>query len=68
MGLLETARAKSATGTCKVTTVRSTKTKKVLRRTYRCTIKLSRGTWTITTTARGKAGVVARGVQTARVR
>jgi hypothetical protein len=68
MGLLETARAKSATGTCKVTTVRSRKTKKVLRRTYRCTIKLSRGTWTITTIARGKAGVVARGVQTARVR
>lgn len=65
---VEGARVKKAEGTCKVTTVRSKKTKKVLRRTYRCTIKLSKGTWTITTTARGKAGVVARGVQTARVR
>ena len=37
-------------------------------RTYRCQMRLARGTWTVTTTARGKAGVVAQGVRTVRVR
>ena len=40
---------------------RSKKTKKVTKRTYRCTIRLAKGAWTVTTTARGAAGVVAEG-------
>ena len=60
-GFLEMARARTAKGTCRITTVRNKKTKKVTKRTYRCTIGLGKGTWTVTTTARGKAGVVAEG-------
>ena len=62
-GFLEMAKAKTAKGTCRITTVRNKKTKKVTKRTYRCTIRLSKGTWTVTTTARGKAGVVAEGTR-----
>ena len=50
---------KAATGSCAITVVRNKKTKKVTKRTYTCTIRLSKGTWTVTTTARGAAGVVA---------
>ncbi|MBM3664929.1 MAG: hypothetical protein FJW92_03945 [Actinobacteria bacterium] len=39
------------------------KTKKLIKRTYRCTITLSKGRWTVTTTARGTAGVVAAGTR-----
>ena len=42
-------------------TVCNKKTRKVTKRTYRCTIRLVKGTWTVTTTARGTAGVVAEG-------
>ena len=58
-GFLEMAKARTAKGTCRITTVRNKKTKKVVKRTYTCTIRLSKGTWTVTTTARGAAGVVA---------
>lgn len=44
---------------CRITTTRNKKTKTVTKRTYMCTVRLRKGTWTITTTARGKAGVVA---------
>lgn len=37
-------------------------------RTYRCTTKLVPGRWTITTTARDRAGVLARSVRAVRVR
>jgi hypothetical protein len=67
-GFLEMARTKRATGTCRISAVRNTKTKKVVRRNYRCTIRLSKGTWTVTTTARGKAGVVAQGTRRVVVR
>ena len=60
-GFLEMARAKTAKGRCTIAVVRSKKTKKVTKRTYRCTIRLTKGAWTVTTTARGKAGVVAEG-------
>lgn len=63
-----TARAKRATGKCRITAMRNTRTKKVVRRNYRCTIKLTKGTWTVTTTARGKAAMVAKGVRKVRVR
>ena len=62
-GFLEMAKAKTAKGTCRITTVRNKRTKKVTKRTYRCTIRLSKGTWTVTTTARGRAGVVAEGTR-----
>ena len=52
-----TTRAKRATGKCRIT-----------KRNYRCTIRMTKGTWTVTTTARGKAGVVAKGVRKVRVR
>ena len=58
---VEMARAKTAKGTCTIAVVRSKKTKKVTKRTYRCTIRLAKGAWTVTTTARGAAGVVAEG-------
>lgn len=60
-GFLEMAKAKTAKGKCTITVVRNKKTKKVTKRTYKCTIRLSKGTWTVTTTARGKTGVVAEG-------
>ncbi|MBU6364429.1 MAG: hypothetical protein KGQ95_09450, partial [Acidobacteria bacterium] len=60
--------AKATKGTCRITTVRNKKTKKVTRRTYSCTAHLRKGTWTITTTARGKAGVVAEGTRRVVVR
>jgi len=53
------AKAKTAKGKCAITVVRNKKTKKVTKRTYTCKIRLSKGTWTVTTTARGAAGVVA---------
>jgi len=62
------AKAKRATGRCKITPVRNTKTKRVVRRNYRCTIKLSKGTWTVTTAARAKARVVAQGTRRVVVR
>jgi 6-phosphogluconolactonase (cycloisomerase 2 family) len=58
-GFLEMARAKTAKGTCTIAVVRSKKTKKVTKRTYRCTIRLTKGAWTVATAARGAAGVVA---------
>lgn len=58
---VEMAKAKTATGTCRITTNRNKRTRKVTTRTYRCSIILSKGTWAITTTARGSAGVVAEG-------
>ena len=58
-GFLEMAKAKTAKGKCAITVVRNKKTKKVTKRTYKCTIRLAKGTWTVTTTARGTAGVVA---------
>ena len=61
LGLDEMASARAVTGKCRITTVRNKKTKKVTKRTYKCTIRLAKGTWTVTTTARGKAGVVAEG-------
>jgi uncharacterized repeat protein (TIGR02543 family) len=60
--------AKAARGTCRITTVRSRKTRKVTRRTYRCTVRLSKGSWTVTTTALGPAGVVAQGTRRVVVR
>jgi hypothetical protein len=61
--------ARTAKGTCRVMAVRNTKTRRVIRRDYRCTIRLAtKGTWTITTTARGKAGVVAQGTRRVVVR
>ncbi len=47
-GFLEMARAKQATGKC---TIKKGK--------YTCAIRLSKGAWTVTTTARGAVGVVA---------
>ena len=67
-GFLEMARVKRATGRCKITAVRNKKTRRVVRRNYRCTIKLAKGTWTVTTTARGTAGVVAQGTRRVVVR
>jgi hypothetical protein len=67
-GFLEMAKAKRATGTCSITSVRNKRTKKVIRRTYRCTIRLSKGDWTLTTTARGSAGVAAEGARRVVVR
>jgi len=67
-GFLEMAKAKTAAGKCRIATVRNTKTRKVTTRTYRCTIRLSKGTWTVTTTARGQAGVVAEGTRRVVVR
>jgi len=55
-GFLEMARAKTATGRCAVTSVRHKKTKKVITRTYRCTIELGKGSWAVTTSARGAGG------------
>ncbi len=60
--------AKAARGTCRITTVRSRKTRTVTRRTYRCTVRLSKGSWTVTTTALGPAGVVAQGTRRVVVR
>lgn len=57
LGLLEMARAKRATGAC---TIR--------KRTYTCAIRPARGTWTVTTTARGRAGVLAQGTRRVVVR
>lgn len=67
-GFLEMATVKRATGRCRITPVRNKKTRRVVRRNYRCTIKLAKGTWTVTTTARGTAGVVAQGTRRVRVR
>ena len=52
-------KAKTATGKCRIT---STGTK--AKRTYTCTIRLSKGTWTVTTKALSKTTVVAQSVST----
>ena len=65
---IEATRAKTAKGRCKVTAVRTKTSKRVIRRTYRCAIRLTTGNWTITTTARGTAGVAARGTHRVVVR
>jgi len=62
-GFLEMAKAKTARGKCSITVVRNKRTKKVTKRSYRCTIRLAKGAWTVSTTARGKAGVVAEGTR-----
>ena len=67
-GFLEMAKAKTTKGTCRITTVRNKKTRKVTKRTYTCRIRLSKGTWTVTTTARGAAGVVAEGTRRVKVK
>lgn len=65
---LDMARAKRATGTCRITTTRNPRATRVTTRTYRCTIRLTKGTWTVTTTARGTAGIVAQGTRRVVVR
>lgn len=67
-GFIEMAKAKTAKGTCRITIVRNKKTRKGTKRTYTCTIRLGKGTWTVTTTARGAAGVVAEGTRRVVVR
>lgn len=67
-GFLEMARAKTVRGKCAVKAVRNKKTKKVTKRTYSCSITLGKGAWTVTTTARGPAGVVAEGSRAVTVR
>ena len=54
-----TGRAKAVRGTCAIGAARDGRDPKAARRTYRCTIRLPKGTWTIVTTAHGRAGVVA---------
>ncbi len=61
-------KAKSATGRCRITTVRNKKTKKVTKRTFRCTITLPKATWTVTTLGYTGAEVVAEGVRTVSVK
>ncbi|MFZ4756002.1 MAG: hypothetical protein ACOYL4_08325 [Miltoncostaeaceae bacterium] len=58
----------SRRGRCSIATVRRAKTKRVIKRTYRCTIVLGKGSWTVTTTGRGASGVVAQSARAARVR
>lgn len=54
-------KAKTATGKCRITrTGKGTKAK----RTYTCRIRLSKGNWTLTTTALKKTTVVAQSVST----
>jgi hypothetical protein len=65
---LEMANAKTTTGVCRIIAVKKTTTKKAGPRTYTCRIKLSKGPWTVTTTARGPAGVVAEGTRRVVVR
>ena len=67
-GFLEMARAKTAKGKCTISRVSTKKKRAAAPRTYSCTIALSKGAWTITTTARGATGVVAQGVHAATVR
>lgn len=54
-----TGRAKAVRGTCAIGAARDGRDSRAARRTYRCTIRLAKGTWTIVTTAHGRAGVVA---------
>ena len=54
-------KARSATGRCRITTVRNKKTRKVTKRTFRCTITLQEATWTLTTLGYAGAEVVAEG-------
>lgn len=54
-----TRRAKAVKGVCAIGAARAGRDPRAARRTYRCTIRLAKGTWTVVTTARGKAGVVA---------
>lgn len=67
-GLAAAMQRRTARGTCTVKAVRNRKTKRVIKRTYSCSIRLSKGSWTVTTTARGPAGVVAETVRRVRVR
>ncbi|MFM9125540.1 MAG: hypothetical protein ACKOSO_10475, partial [Actinomycetota bacterium] len=55
----EAGRAKAVKGTCVIGAARAGRDPRAARRSYRCTIRLAKGTWTVVTTARGKAGVVA---------
>ena len=56
-GFLEMARATTARGRCAIA-----------KRTFTCRITLGTGSWAVTTTARGSAGVVARGTRRVVVR
>lgn len=55
----EARRAKAVKGVCAIGAARAGRDPKAAKRSYRCTIRLAKGTWTVVTTARGKAGVVA---------
>ena len=58
-------KAKTATGRCRITrTGTGTKAK----RTYSCTIRLSKGTWTVTTKALSRTTVIAQSVRTKTVK
>lgn len=59
-------RVKTAKGTCRI---RTTGKGKRAKRAYTCTIRLSKGTWTVTTTARARTrAVLAQSVRVARIR
>jgi uncharacterized delta-60 repeat protein len=58
------ARARTARGRCVILRP----ARKGAARTYRCQMRLAKGTWTVITTARGKAGVVAQGTRRVVVR
>jgi len=66
--LMQIAKAKTVRGKCAVKAVRNKKTRKVVERTCSCSIRLTKGAWTGTTTARGKAGVVAETIRPVTVR
>jgi len=59
----EMAASRMVKGRCTVKAVKKPKSKKVIKRTYSCSIKLPKGTWSVTTAARGTAGVVAEGTR-----
>lgn len=58
-------KVKKATGTCRI---KRTGKGKRAKRTYACTIRLSKGTWTVTTQARSRSTVIAQSVRRAVVR
>lgn len=55
-------------GRCVVVTVRNRSKKRVTKRSYRCTITLGKGSWTVVTTGQGTTGVVAQGTRAVRVK
>lgn len=55
-------------GRCSVIAVRSRKTKRVTTRTYRCSITLAKGSWTVVTTGRDASGVVAQASRAVRIK